>query len=177
MKLIRLQSRSRAGVPARTLLFLGLIAGPLAACSGDLGSWASLGGNWDVFPKSNTGSVRNLGADALVSADGRCADAPAADAAPPGGEPPAVPASRGVTLDMSECDLVRLNGPVDRVELGTNERGERTAVLTYSQGARAGIYRFVSGRLVTIERAGEPLAAPKPAKKKKPANKKDAPPT
>ena len=40
----------------------------------------------------------------------------------------------------------------------SNERGERSLVLTYPKGSRPGIYRFVAGRLTSIERA--PDAAP-----------------
>jgi hypothetical protein len=62
---------------------------------------------------------------------------------------------------MSECQLVQLAGPAHQIDIGTNERGERTAVITYPTGDRAGIYRFTSGTLVSIEAAP---AAPKPSK-------------
>ena len=58
------------------------------------------------------------------------------------------------------------------VNLSGNPRGERVAVITYSQGQRAGIYTFTAGRLSSIERGPEPVAPPKAAKskaKKKPA--------
>jgi hypothetical protein len=67
---------------------------------------------------------------------------------------------------MTECDLVRLAGPADRIEIGANERGQRTAVMTYPQGERAGIYRFTSGVLVSVERPPEP---PKPQRPQRPA--------
>ncbi len=61
-------------------------------------------------------------------------------------------------------------GTPDRVDLGSNERGERAAVLTYTRGARPGVYRFAGGRLVSIERGAE--AAPERPKKAAPQQKK-----
>ena len=49
----------------------------------------------------------------------------------------------------------------------------KTAVVTYSQGQRAGIYTFTSGRLSSIERGPEPVAPPKTARSK-PKPKKPA---
>ena len=82
-------------------------------------------------------------AEGLVGRDGICA----ADS----NQPP-----RGVGLGMTECSLIRLAGPAERVEIGANERGQRTAVITYQQGEHAGTYRFTSGLLVSVERAPEP---------------------
>jgi hypothetical protein len=56
---------------------------------------------------------------------------------------------------MSECELVALAGPTDRVEIGVNDRGQRTAVLTYPSGERAGVYRFTEGALSVIDRLPE----------------------
>ena len=84
----------------------------------------------------------------------------------------------GIGLGMTECDVVRRAGPVDNVEIGTTPRGERSTVLTYMRGERPGIYRFVNGRLRSVERGPEPPPPPKPEKpKKKPAKKppKDRP--
>jgi hypothetical protein len=95
----------------------------------------------------------------LVSPDGQCADTaagdPTADQMTPG-----LP-SGGVALQMTECEVVRRVGLPERVELGATERGDRAAVLTYTQGARPGIYRFAGGRLYAIERAPEPAPAPR----------------
>ena len=44
--------------------------------------------------------------------------------------------------------------------------GQRLAVLTYTVGERAGIYRFADGRLSSIERGAEP--PPPPATRRKP---------
>src|SRR5687767_13577189 len=75
--------------------------------------------------------------EGLLGPDGHCLSE---------GSPP-----RGIALGMTECDLVRIAGPTDQISIATNERGERVVVLTYPQGERAGIYRFASGLLVTIE--------------------------
>ena len=113
-------------------------------------------------------------AEDLVSADGACPGM-----APPGSGAQALtdgaagaPALPGgtVALGHTECDVVRGIGAPDSVNLSTNPRGERSAVVTWSRGPRAGIYTFTSGRLSSIERGPEPVAQPKPAKKhKKPA--------
>jgi len=68
---------------------------------------------------------------------------------------------------MTECELVRLAGPTERIDIGTNERGERSVVMTYAQGERAGIYRFNSGLLATVERLPD-AQAPKPQRARKP---------
>jgi hypothetical protein len=61
---------------------------------------------------------------------------------------------------------VRGIGAPDNVNLSTNERGERMAVVTWSRGPRAGVYTFTSGRLSSVERGPEPVAPPKTAKSK-----------
>jgi hypothetical protein len=88
----------------------------------------------------------------LAGPDGRCPEDP--------NQP-----VRGIGLGMTECDLIRQAGPANGIEVGTNEKGQRTAVITYPQGERAGIYRFTSGLLVTIERAPEAPAAQKPQRR------------
>ena len=70
-----------------------------------------------------------------------------------------------IALEMSECDVVKRAGIAERVEIGTNERKERTARLTYVNGQRPGIYNFAAGRLTSMERAPEPAAPAKPGKK------------
>ncbi len=77
-----------------------------------------------------------------------------------------------MALGHTECDVVRGIGAPANVNLSNNARGDRVAVITYSQGQRAGIYTFTAGRLTSIERGPEPVAPPKTAKpkaKKKPA--------
>jgi hypothetical protein len=120
--------------------------------------------------------------DDMVDASGRCAGAyvpPSGSGADqPVGRPetvqqagvPMIPSA--VALDMSECDVVKRAGFPERVEIGANERNERTARLTYTGGARPGVYAFVDGRLKSMERGPEPVAPARPAKKPaKPAPK------
>ena len=113
---------------------------------------------------------RPVTAEDLVDADGRCAAA--FSIAEPGSDQAATPSSApllssGIALEMTECDVVKRAGPPERVEIGSNERSERTATLTYLRGARPGVYNFNSGRLVTMERGPEPP----PTRPSKPAPK------
>jgi hypothetical protein len=148
---------------------------------------------WTQLPTPPPDTRRALGSEDFVGPDGRCAGeaAPAAGqpaptalyfqagpetnrgpepGSPGTGQPGTAQLGRGIALDMSECDVVRTLGYTGQVEISTNERGERSVVLTYLQGERPGIYRFVSGRLKTMERAPEPPAPAKSAPKK-PAKK------
>ncbi len=78
-------------------------------------------------------------------------------AAAPGAIPAVVSGGpRGIALQMTECEVVRVAGYTDRVEIGGNERGQRAVTLTYLSGPRPGIYRFVGGRLASMERVAEP---------------------
>jgi len=117
----------------------------------------------------------------LVDAQGNCAQAPMASATAgvegASTDPVTVPANTaqalgGIGLAMTECDVVKRAGAPEKMELGTNERSERTLMLSYIQGTRPGIYSFVAGRLVAIERAPEPPAPPKPVKPAKTAKPK-----
>jgi hypothetical protein len=76
-------------------------------------------------------------------------------------------ATGAVALGHTECDVVRGIGAPSAVDISSNPRGERVAVVNFSQGARAGIYTFTGGRLTSIERGAEPVAEPKAAKPKK----------
>ena len=92
--------------------------------------------------------------------------------AAPGALPPEVRGGpRGTALGMTECQVVGIIGATDRVEIGANERGERTVTLTYLSGDRPGIYRFRNGRLASMERVAEPAQPKRPARtaKSKPA--------
>jgi hypothetical protein len=100
-------------------------------------------------------SMRALGPPALIGPEGSCSTA--------SGEFPGA----AIGLEMSECDVVQRAGPPDNIDISSNPRGERIAVLTYVRGERPGIYRFVAGRLVSIERGAEPPAPERPAKKAK----------
>ncbi len=114
--------------------------------------------------------VKPVTSEDLVDTDGRCAGVPVGpDPNVPVEQQSDVPMITGaVALDMTECDVVKRAGQPEKVDFGTNERNERTVVLTYVHGARPGIYRFASGRLTSIERAPEPPAPPRPQKKPPP---------
>jgi hypothetical protein len=171
----------------KPLLALLLLGPALAGCSSasDILSrdadWFSRTGR--VFTRSISIEAppltpdRPVTAEDLVSADGACpgmapgtADANAlADGA--AGSPPPV-RSGTVALGHTECDVIRGIGAPSNVNFSNNERGDRVAVVTFSQGPRAGIYTFTGGRLSSIERGPEPVAQPRAAKpkpKKKPA--------
>lgn len=106
----------------------------------------------------------------MVDANGSCAGAyvPAA-AGEAGGQTlrqagvPIIPAV--VALEMTECDVVKRAGVASRVEIGANDRRERTVRMTYIGGERPGIYTFTDGRLRSMELGPEPPAPPKTAKK------------
>ena len=123
------------------------------------------------FARKDSSLVAVTSAD-LVDASGNCA----------GGAPQAsqseqsAPAAQGtlvrnVTLQMTECDVVRSLGPPASVQIGANERGDRTATLTYPSAERP-VYVFTGGRLSTIERTAEP--PPEPARKKPPPRRQQS---
>jgi hypothetical protein len=177
------------GLSWNRLLRLLLFAPLLANCSG-ASDLLSRDAEW--FSRPGRLFIRNIsidsppltpnkpvGAEDLVSADGFCQGmAPpegtananaAADGAPAA---PAPSTSGTVALGHTECDVVRGIGAPANISLSNNPRGDRVAVITYSQGQRAGIYTFTAGRLSSIERGPEQADVPKIAKpkaKKKPA--------
>jgi hypothetical protein len=117
-----------------------------------------------------------VGAQDLVSAEGYCAGMPQPDGAQamadgPAGAPAAPPAGGSVALGHAECDVVRGIGAPDSVNLSSNPRGERQAVITWLHGPRAGIYTFSAGRLSSVDAAPQTEA---PAKTAKPKAKKKA---
>jgi hypothetical protein len=71
----------------------------------------------------------------------------------------------GIALEMSECDVIERAGTPANLDIGVSPGGERATVMTYLQGERAGIYRFASGRLKSVERVAQPEAPARPAKK------------
>ncbi len=173
----------------KALLALLALAPLLAGCSGgsDLLSrdaeWFSGPSrlfirNIEAPPLSPTKPVT---AEDLVTAEGYCpgmappagspADANAAADGTAGG--PVVPSTSGtVALGHTECDVVRGIGAPGSVNLSSNPRGDRVAVITYNEGQRAGIYTFTAGRLTSIERAPQAEAPPKTAKPRKSTAKK-----
>jgi hypothetical protein len=119
-----------------------------------------------------------VGSEDLVSADGACPGmasagvAANANASSDSGAAPAPAVATGtVALGHTECDVVRGIGAPGSVNISQNPRGERVAVINFSQGARAGIYTFTAGRLTSVERGAEPAGDPRASKskKKKPA--------
>lgn len=163
--------RRRAGGPLRAAALAALACG-VGACSSSIGEMMPDAGEFRLPDRSTffPTTTNNFGlpispttavttAD-LVNGQGQCADG-------------AVP--RGVTLDMTECEVVRLLGPPQSVDASSasSDLGQRRVLLTYRAGERPGIYQFVGGRLTGIERGEE--AAP-PAAVKKPAKKPKAPP-
>ena len=179
-------------VNRKRLLALLALAPLIAGCSGtsDMFSSDLLSKDTEWFSRSGRLFIRSIEApplspnrpitaEDLVSAEGYCPGM-----APPGGSPadanaatdgaaPAPSTSGTVALGHTECDVVRGIGPPVGVNLSSNGRGERVAVISYSQGPRAGIYTFTAGRLSSVERGPEPVTPPKIAKpkaaKKKPA--------
>jgi hypothetical protein len=81
----------------------------------------------------------------------------------------------GIALQMTECQVVAVAGYTDRVEISGDPRGQRMVTLTYLSGERPGIYRFVGGRLATMERVAEPPQPKKPKPTKTAKAKKAAP--
>jgi hypothetical protein len=166
------------------LSVLFALAPMVAACSG---SSDILSRDADWFQRAGRLSISNVSISApplnptspvaaqdLVSAEGYCAGMPQpggpdgaqALADGPAGAP--APAGGTVALGHAECDVVRGIGAPDSVNLSSNSRGERQAVVTWSRGPRAGIYTFTGGRLSSIEAAPQqeaPARAVKPKKK------------
>ncbi len=123
-------------------------------------------------------SSKPVGPADLVDANGYCAAGvpPAPVQTSEGGTEPAaaVPAplsGRNVALQMTECEVIGAMGRPGDIQSSANERGERMVTMTYMMPERP-IYRFVGGRLATIERGAEP-PPPEPVKKKKPAPKRN----
>ena len=106
----------------------------------------------------------------LVDANGGCAGA-APPATASGEGVPMIPAA--IALEMTECDVVKRAGAPEKVDIGANERGERTATLTYIRGEKPGIYYF-AGRPAAPRWSAwpEPSAASAKPAKKKPAKPK-----
>ncbi len=115
----------------------------------------------------------------LVDAQGLCAGmaapAPSSTEAP-SARPPDLPAQGSVSLEMTECDVVRALGRPQSTEIGGGASGARDVTMNFMTGERAGIYHFSAGRLVSIERGAEPPPAPVVAKKP-PAKKTRKPQT
>ena len=180
----RLLAQWRANRISLGAVVLGALAVTLGACSADLSlNNLTLAPKAESMPRKADGTAqawaktnfdRAITAADLVRPDGQCAPggelAATAPATTGTQEQPASPVLGGISLRMTECEVVRRAGPVEKVDLAANERGERSVVLTYLRGPAPGIYRFTAGRLLSIERA--PEAPPAPEKPRKPTNAK-----
>ena len=164
-------------VAAKTSMLLSVLA--VGACAmPDVDSFRAPDASALFRPRSVTNYsdrvLSPVGLADLVDANGNCAGA-VAPATASGEGVPAVPAA--IALEMSECDVVKRAGIAAKVEIGSNERRERTAKLTYINGQRPGIYYFTAGRLSALELAPEPSAGPsKPGKKPAKPTKRAAQP-
>jgi hypothetical protein len=168
----------------RPLLALLLLAPLVTGCSGgsmsDMFSSDLMSRDADWFKRTGRLTIENIQAppltpdkpitaEDLVSPEGMCPGM-----APPPGPTEANASAAGaaaltpqpvtgtVALGHTECDVVRGIGVPSSVNISRNERGDRLAVVTYSQGPRPGIYTFNAGRLSSIEGVDAPPPAPKP---------------
>jgi hypothetical protein len=116
---------------------------------------------WRPFSANQGG----LSAADLITPEGQCGAASAEQAASAVG---------GIALQMSECEVVRRAGPVERFDVATDSRGDRLVVLTYLHGPLPGMYRFTAGRLTGIERAPVSVSAPEVPQKQGGKGKKPA---
>jgi hypothetical protein len=184
------------------LIVLAAIAAPvaLAGCSADTGQ-AWFVKPFDISGRSAGYSFSELSEtkkdqhpitpNDLVNANGSCpapvaaaapapapapapgAGGPTSPAAMPGGDASSLVVDGGVGLGMSECDVVSRAGQPSSVQIGSTPGGDRTAVLTFDSGPRAGIYRFLRGGLIEMDAVAAPAPPPQVAKKK-PAKPKKA---
>lgn len=183
----------------RLIVLAAFAAVALAGCSSDVGG----GQSWFAKPFDISGrsagysfselsetkkDQRAITPNDLVNANGSCpapvaaaapAPAPAPGAGPtspaaaPGGDASSLVVDGGVGLGMSECDVVSRAGQPSSVQIGSTPGGDRTAVLTFDSGPRAGIYRFLRGGLIEMDAVAAPAPPPQVAKKK-PAKPKKA---
>jgi hypothetical protein len=114
--------------------------------------------NANAFNQASVNTTRPVTAADLVDAQGLCPGAAASDSE--SGQSNA----RGVALDMTECQVVQALGAPQATDIATNERGERAVTMTFVGTERAGVYRFVRGRLVSIERAPGAAEPERPTK-------------
>jgi len=165
----------------RPCLALLMVSPLLANCGASLSDYSLKDQEWFARPSklfNRTVSLETpplnpaspVSPSDLVDANGLCPGVAPADAnALAEGQP--APAGGTIALGHTECDVARAAGTPDNVNITTNERGDRVAVLTYTRGPRPGIYRFTAGRLTDAEGTVAPEAPAKPGKKtkKKPA--------
>ncbi len=146
-----------------TMVFVAAVLGGCAMP--DLDTYR--GFDMSAFRPATTAALREtvarpVTAEDLVDAQGRCAGTALDPGDPAAQAVPMVPS--GIALEMTECDVVKRAGAPEKIDIGANERADRTAVLTYIRGGRPGIYHFTAGRLTLMERAPEPPPAPRPVR-------------
>ena len=121
---------------------------------------------------------RAITANDLVNANGSCPPpaapppqppAPGQAAAPPAPVDTAALLGSGIALGMSECDVVFRAGQPSSVQIGKLPSGDRSAVLTFDTGPRAGVYHFEGGSLKELDALPMAAAPPAPPPKKKTA--------
>jgi hypothetical protein len=153
----------RAFAPGLSALVLSLMLGGCSTSSlSDMTLTPNLSNfEWNPYSQASTHTL----APRLTSAPATAADYVNADGSCAGATDEAVPAA--VALQQTECTVVRILGVPERVEIGTNERGDRATKLVYSRGDRPGLYHFAAGKLKLIERIAEP--APPPRQQRQPA--------
>jgi hypothetical protein len=186
----------------RLIVLAAFAAVALAGCSSDVGggqSWfakpfdisgRSAGYSFSELSETKK-DQRAITPNDLVNANGSCpapvaaaapapaptpaagAGGPTSPAAAPGGDASSLVVDGGVGLGMSECDVVSRAGQPSSVQIGSTPGGDRTAVLTFDSGPRAGIYRFLRGGLTEMDAVAAPAPPPQVAKKK-PAKPKKA---
>ena len=144
--------RSRLTACIKLAAVLGCSA-LVAACSTDFAMFKADSSWWSTSKvTTNEPLSRPVPPDQLIAAGGVC-------------PPAAADALHGVGVGMTECEAFNALGPTDLIDIGTNEQGQRAVVLTYTKGERAGVYRFASGQLISIE------ALPTPPKPERPARR------
>ena len=161
------------------------LASVLPACAVDLNvsdlnlrnKISNLGTSTLSFQGGRDFSLRPITQQDLVGPEGQCTGSasPSMSTTDADGQSAPAPAlmTSGIALQMTECEVVQRAGGPDGIDF-SSEGGGRSVVLTYTHGARPGIYRFSDGRLYSIERAPEPAGTPKSQKKSAPAKKRSA---
>src|SRR5690349_602352 len=127
-------------------MFVAASALGLSACGGGFEIPQFYTPRWDPtqfvapdptqFARKDQALVAVTSAD-LVDGSGNCTGAAQAQS-----EQAAPALARNVTLQMTECEVVRSIGAPASVQIGTNERGERQTTMTYPSAERP-IYIFV----------------------------------
>jgi hypothetical protein len=135
----------------------------VGACSSDIALFRADSSWWSSGKAASTEPLsRTAPADALIGPGGTCA----AQAAAPQGA--------GVGVGMTECEVLASLGPTPSIDIG-NESGERSVVMTYSAGEHAGIYRFKSGLLASVEALPEKPKPQRPQRRQHTAQPKAKP--